>query len=548
MLKRSPILFIVAAATLSVGFLSIGDDSFYRRMGRSMDAFGAVMREVSTSYVDDVDPQLLIEAGIEGMLEKLDPYTVYVPSEDKEDLDLISTGLYTGFGITVTSRDSMLLITNVREDYPAHKAGIRIGDRLLSIAGFRVDTLTPKELRRHTRGKEGDAAELKILREGRTDTITVTVARAEMIVENVTFSDVLPGNIGYIRLSRFSRYAPTEVRRHIGLLRERAALQGLILDLRDNPGGLLDAAVGIVETFVPRGSTIVSTKTRDPNDTRVIRSENNPSEPTLPLAVLINERSASASEVVAGAIQDLDRGVVVGRRSYGKGLVQTVVPLPNDASLKVTTARYYTPSGRSIQRIDFAAKRGTNSKHDTAVFNTRNGRVVRELHGIEPDTSVSDSLFPASLEHLLSEDVFFRFGTQYTAAKTELPEKFTVDKTILESFIKYVEAQPRARRSPVLADLEASRKRAELFSLPASVVKSIEQAERSVERDIPRLVRQHQDLVRTLLEGEIRSRFEGESARTARAVRIDPSVGVASRILASSRYSGILGGQVDADH
>ncbi len=545
--KRTLIICVLAAASLSVGFLSVGDDSFYRRMGRSMDAFGAVMREISTTYVDDVDPQILIDAGIEGMLDKLDPYTVYVPYEDKEDLELISSGIYTGFGITVATRDSMLFITNVRENFPAHKAGIRIGDRLLSIGGFRVDTLSPKELRRHTRGQEGDIAELKIVREGRADTIVVSVARAEMIVENVSFSDVLPGDIGYIRLSRFTRYAPVEVRRHIGILRERAALQGLILDLRDNPGGLLDAAVGVVETFVPRGSTIVSTKSRDPEDTRIIRSENNPLEPSLPLAILINERSASASEVVAGAIQDLDRGVVVGRRSYGKGLVQTVVPLPNDASLKVTTARYYTPSGRSIQRIDFAAKRGTVAKHDTTLFNTRNGRIVRELHGIEPDTSVSDSLFPAPLEYLLQEDVFFRFGTQYTATKSQLPDKFTVDKTVLELFIKYIESQPLAQRSPVLADLEASRKRAESFSLPTSVIKSIEQAERAVERDVPRLVRQHQDLVRILLEGEIRSRFEGESARTARALLIDPSVAVASRILGSSRYSGILGGQVGDD-
>lgn len=545
--KRTLIICVFATAILSVGFLYVGDDSFYRRMGRSMDAFGAVMREISTTYVDDVDPQLLIDAGIEGMLGKLDPYTVYVPADDKEDLELISSGIYTGFGVTVATRDSMLFITNVRENFPAHKAGIRIGDRLLSIGGFRVDTLSPKELRRHTRGQQGEVAELKILREGRADTIVVMVERAEMIVENVSFSDVLPGDIGYIRLSRFTRYAPIEIRRHITILRERAVLQGLILDLRDNPGGLLDAAVGVVETFVPRGSTIVSTKSRDPNDTRIIRSENNPLEPTLPLAVLINERSASASEVVAGAIQDLDRGIVVGRRSYGKGLVQSVVPLPNDASLKVTTARYYTPSGRSIQRIDFAAKRGTVTKHDTAQFSTRNGRAVRELHGIEPDTSVSDSLFPAPLEHLLQEDVFFRFGTQYTANKSQLPEKFTVDKAVIESFIKYIETQPVALRSPILADLAASRKRAESFSLPASVIKSIELAEKSVERDVPRLVRQHQDLVRIILEGEIRSRFEGESARTARAVRIDPSVAVASRILGSSRYSGILGGQVEDD-
>jgi carboxyl-terminal processing protease len=312
MLKRPLIIIALATAVLGVGFFSVGDTSFYSKMGRSMDAFGAVPREISTTYVDEVEPQVLLEAGIEGMLDKLDPYTVYVPSEDKEELELISSGIYTGFGITVASRDSMLLITNVRDDYPAHKAGVRIGDRLLSIAGFRVDTLTPKELRRHTRGKEGELAELKLLREGRADTIIVTIARAEMIVENVAFSDVLPGDIGYIRLSRFSRYAPMEVRRHIGILRERAALKGLILDLRDNPGGLLDAAIGIVETFVPRGSVIVSTKSRDPNDTRTVRSENNPLEPTLPLAVLINERSASASEVVAGALQDLDRGIVVG--------------------------------------------------------------------------------------------------------------------------------------------------------------------------------------------------------------------------------------------
>jgi len=546
-MKRRLLTIIVIGTALITGFIAVGDSDYYARIGKSIETFGAVFREVSSNYVDDVDPSLLVEAGIDGMLAKLDPYTEYMTDEEQEDVDMLSTGLYTGFGISVSERESGLVITNIRADYPASQAGLRIGDRLIEIDGDRVDTLSTKALRKYTRGEPGSQATVRIVREGRADTITTRVTRVEVLLDNVTHIDRLPGDIGYVKLSRFSRRAPEDLRNAIAELRERGEMKALILDLRDNPGGLLDAAVGVVRLFVPKGSPIVATRGRDSETDRAYVSNTEPVEPHVPLSIIINERSASASEIVAGALQDLDRAVVVGRRSFGKGLVQTVVPLPHDAALKMTTSRYFIPSGRSIQKIDYSALRGNLGQHDTTQFRTRNGRLVRELKGIEPDTTVSDSDLPAILEHLRKKDVFFRFGTIHAATMAKLPDGFTVDKNVLESFYRYVEAQPPAIKSATLAALAESRDKAEEEGWPATTVKNIEQAEKLMERDIARQVRQHQDVVKDLLEAEIRARFDGESARISRALRLDPCVKASIGIVSSKKYSGILGGHVGDD-
>ncbi|MBN9399045.1 MAG: S41 family peptidase ['Candidatus Kapabacteria' thiocyanatum] len=539
--RRTILIGGCTAVILSLGFIAVGEDDVYARIGRSMTTFGAVYREIASNYVDDIDPATVMEAGIDGMLSKLDPYSVYMKSEETEDVDMLSTGMYTGFGITVGLRDKFLTITNTRTGLPAQQAGIRIGDRIHSIDGIVVDTMAPRDLRQFTRGTPGSMAAFRIIREGRQDTLDFMLRRVEMDVENIAHQELLPGRIGYIRLARFSRRSAEDIRKTIGALREEADLRGLVLDLRDNPGGLLDAAVGVVKLFVPKGSRIVTTRGRSAAEERTYASDTDPVEPVLPLAVLINESSASASEIVAGAIQDLDRGVIIGRRSFGKGLVQTVIPLPYDAMLKMTTARYYTPSGRSIQKIDYAARRGDHrTMPDTAHFLTKNRRTVRELNGIEPDTLVSDSVYPAIVERLRDNDAFFRFGTVYTASMDSLPASFTADKAVIDAFLRFVETMPTERRSPVLADLEYSRRQAETERWPSAVLKSIEQAEKAAERELTKVLRQHQDAVKELLEQEIRARFQNDRVRLSRSLRVDPCVQAAVRVIGSARYATFL--------
>ena len=256
-----------------------------------------------------------------------------------------------------------MFITGVRKNGPAALAGIKIGDRLTSINGVRVDTLTPAALRPYTKGVAGSYATVQIVRDGFSDTLNCKVQRTDLPVENVAEAVRMSNGIGYIKLSRFSRRTAYDVRSSLEQLKSEGALTGIILDLRDNPGGLLEAAVTTTDLFVPKGSVIVSTKGRADDEEKVYTSKSEPIEPTLPLAVLINERSASASEIVAGAIQDLDRGVIIGKRSFGKGLVQSVLSLPYESAMKLTTSRYYTPSGRSIQAINYAQKRASNDNH-----------------------------------------------------------------------------------------------------------------------------------------------------------------------------------------
>lgn len=535
---------IAASIALSAGHRP-EDGPPYARLARSIEAFGSVFREVTSSYVDTLAPEELVEVGIEAMLKSLDPYTSYMRGDESEDIDILTGGSYVGFGFSVGTRDSMLTILDVRSDGPAFAAGVRVGDHLVSVDGSRTDTVSPVGLRPFSRGIPGSTSVLRFVRPGMADTIVRTIQRVSLPLEMVGHMQILPGGIGYVRLVRFGRGAGNAVRDAISELAARQTLRGVILDLRDNPGGLLDAAVDVAEVFLPRGSVVVTTRGRGVRETRRYTSQDDPIEPAYPLAVLINERSASASEIVAGAIQDLDRGVIIGKRSFGKGLVQTVVPMPNDASLKLTTSRYFTPSGRSIQKVSY---RNKPSGTDSEVYVTRNGRKVEGRHGITPDSTVSDSILPSVLAYLDDAYVFGRFATRYTARMDSLPASFSITPAVVDSFVRTVAALPSSKRSPVLAELSRVRATALASGWSPAAMQGLEYAERSIEREVEKSIRQHQRDVAAHLEREIRARFDTHRAREERTIAVDPVVRVARELLATQRYHAILGSQVPSDH
>ncbi len=535
---------IAASIALSAGHRP-EDGPPYARLARSIEAFGSVFREVTSSYVDTLAPEELVEVGIEAMLKSLDPYTSYMRGDESEDIDILTGGSYVGFGFSVGTRDSMLTILDVRSDGPAFAAGVRVGDHLVSVDGSRTDTVSPVGLRPFSRGIPGSTSVLRFVRPGMADTIVRTIQRASLPLEMVGHMQILPGGIGYVRLVRFGRGAGNAVRDAISELAARQTLRGVILDLRDNPGGLLDAAVDVAEVFLPRGSVVVTTRGRSVRETRRYTSQDDPIEPAYPLAVLINERSASASEIVAGAIQDLDRGVIIGKQSFGKGLVQTVVPMPNDASLKLTTSRYFTPSGRSIQKVSY---RNKPSGTDSEVYVTRNGRKVEGRHGITPDSTVSDSILPSVLAYLDDAYAFGRFATRYTARMDSLPASFSVTPAVVDSFVRTVAALPSSKRSPVLAELSRVRATALASGWSPAAMQGLEYAERSIEREVEKSIRQHQRDVAAHLEREIRARFGTHRAREERTIAVDPVVRVARELLATQRYHAILGSQVPSDH
>jgi carboxyl-terminal processing protease len=383
-----------------------------------------------------------MRAGIKGMLNELDPYTVFIDEKHTDEVDAITTGKYSGIGISISKFDTATVVTKVSKGYPADKAGIKVGDVIIQIDSIPLKGKSLNDARNYIIGKPGTPIKLYIIREGVKDPIVFEMVRVEVEVKNVTYYDFVDDGIAYIKLERFSRNAGEELRRAIKELQSKGEIKGLILDLRNNPGGLLDAAVNIVEKFVPEGSLIVSTRGRKSDAARNYYSNEKPMLPDAPLCVLVNNSSASASEIVAGAIQDLDRGVILGTKTFGKGLVQTISYLSHNTFLKMTTAKYYTPSGRCIQEIDYFHKSDgvfiLKPDSEQKVFKTKNGRIVYAQGGIMPDTVVEERKRSDFVKALAQKGMFFKFANHFLTKYETLPENFKIDEQLLKEFTEFV--------------------------------------------------------------------------------------------------------------
>ncbi|MFN3135059.1 MAG: S41 family peptidase [Candidatus Kryptonium sp.] len=423
-------------------FQSQKDDIFFK-IDKSIEIFGKIYKEVLLNYVDEVDPEKFMRAGIKGMLSQLDPYTVFIDEKHREEVDALTTGKYGGIGVSISKIDTQVVIVKVLKGYPADKSGLKVGDVIIQIDSISVDDRPIEEVRTYMVGKAGTPIKLKVLREGVENPLVFEMTRAEIEVKNITYYNFIDDGIAYIKLERFSRNAGEELRQAIKSLQSKGEIKGLILDLRDNPGGLLDAAVDVVEKFVPEGSLIVSTRGRKPDAVRNYYSNEKPLLPDVPLCVIVNNSSASASEIVAGAIQDLDRGVILGTKTFGKGLVQTISYLSYNTFLKMTTAKYYTPSGRCIQEVDYFHKPDgvfiVKPDSEKKVFKTKNGRIVYAQGGIMPDTIVPEIKRSDFTETLVKKRFFFKFANHFLAEHETLPENFEINNQILERFKKFVE-------------------------------------------------------------------------------------------------------------
>ncbi len=512
-------------------------DADFHKINRSLEIFGSLFREVSQNYVDEIDAEKFVKIGIENMLTELDPYTKLYEEGESEDIDILTTGSYIGFGFNAAVRDSILTITDIYEGTSAEKNGLRIGDRLIKIDTAFIQNETTPGLRKYTRGKEGTTAVFTISREGMSDMVRVVLTRQNITVQNVSYSGFVHDSIGYVRLERFSRKSADEVREALIRLQEQRPLAGLILDVRDNPGGLLEAAIEIAKIFVPTGSTIVTTKGREYHENKSYRSSINPMEPNVRLAVLINANSASASEVLAGAIQDLDRGIIVGENSFGKGLVQTIVPLPYNSTLKMTTSKYYTPSGRLIQKFDFARKyRGLKQITDSGmIFYTNNGRPVRDKKGITPDIEIQQEQFPSDIARIVKSSLFTKFANEYAAKINDLPKDFTVNKKVLKDFEDYIAANDKYTYG-AMNSVKKLRLSVEKEGYSPKVMAQIEQIEKLLEKEQKSKGFDKYPLFVKLLEKEIWARFESKRQRIQRSIYDDIAIETAAKKLETSDY------------
>jgi len=526
---------VVALVVGFAGFISSPESDYFLKINKSIDVFGRVYKEITANYVDEVDPEKFMQAGIDGMLGTLDPYTTYIDQENGDEVDLLTNGKYGGIGVTIGQRDGAIQVISVMDGYSAQRAGIVPGDRILEVDGIAIGSKKPDEVRSLTRGEPGSETKVLVGREGEKEPIQFVLIREEIQVKNVTYADLLDGGIAYIRLERFSRRAGDEVRQAIAEIKLKGEIKGVVLDVRGNPGGLLDAAVDVVSKFVQRGSPVVSTKGRRIEADKQYSSQEEPLLPGTPLVVLTDRNSASASEIVAGALQDLDRGLIVGTRTFGKGLVQTIQPLNYGAQLKITTARYYIPSGRSIQEIDYMHK-DRNGVFLTVPdslkreFKTVRGRKVYELGGIAPDSVVKEEEIGPMIRELYRKSLFFKFANKYMADHRK--EDFTgITDGVLVSFREFLEAEKFDYQEESDGKVKELRQIAERSHYSKEVLADLDLLVSALEKEKVRGFDRYKNHIGHELNIELMARAKGEQGRIAASLTNDDQLAAAIGIL-----------------
>ncbi len=432
----------------AVGIASFGSFAFvnsYFEISKNLDILTTLYREVNTYYVDDVDPAKFMRTGIEAMLETLDPYTNYISESEVEDYRFMTTGQYGGIGSTITQKGDQILIAEPYEGFPAATAGLRGGDILLEVDGKSVKGKTTADVSKVLKGQPNTQVKVLIRRMGEPKDFELLITRKEIQVKNVPYYGMIDDKTGYIRLQGFTQEAGKEVRDALVDLKKKNNLKSVILDLRENPGGLLHESVNIANVFIDKTKLVVNTKGKLKDSDKSYNTLDIPVDTEIPLVVLANSRSASASEIVSGVMQDYDRGVIIGQRTFGKGLVQTTRPLTYNAQLKITTAKYYIPSGRCIQALDY-----TNRNEDGSVgkvpdslikeFKTLNGRKVYDGGGIAPDFALEVQPLSNIAASLLVKRLLFDYATIYRSKNATIPSarKFQITDAIYDDFVAYL--------------------------------------------------------------------------------------------------------------
>ena len=524
-----------------------GDAEYYLKIYRGIDAYNRVYKEIAINYVDSLDPEEFMRAGIDGMLRTLDPYTVYIGEKENDEIDLITNGKYGGVGVTIGLRDGYVTVINLLEGFSAAKQGVEVGDRIIEVEGKATKGISLESIRQLVRGAPGTELKMKIEREGEKKPIDFVLMREEISVHNISYAGYVANGIGYVRLERFSRTAGEDLHNTINDLRSKGELKGLVLDLRDNPGGLLESAVEVVSKFVPESSLVVSTHGRKSDSERKYYSSEAPIVKDVPTTVLVNRFSASASEIVGGAFQDLDRGVVVGTRTFGKGLVQTITRLSENASLKITTARYYTPSGRCIQEIDYWHRDGdgnVTTKPDSLrrEFRTAHNRRVWESGGILPDTVISDTVRNLYLEELNRKSMLFKYANHFAYEKKTIPDTFQVTDTIIDEFESFLKEKGFEFQDEGEAKLKELRTLAVNGRYSQAFFDGIGKLESDLKAAGGKQVHRYQEDIRRALQTEILARMKGDKARFESTFANDKQLQTAISILKNKRtYDKLLG-------
>ena len=517
-------------------------------IAKNVDIFITILKELNAKYADEIVPGDLTKTAIDAMLEKLDPYTVYYPESQLEEYKLMTMGQYGGIGALIQQHGSDVVISEPYEGCPAQTAGLRAGDKIVKVNGQSTQGKSSSDVSDILKGQPGTKITLEVERVGEKKPVVINVTRKEIKLPNLPYYGLVGDNVGYIKLDQFTENAGNEVKDAFLKLKEQG-MKYLILDLRNNGGGLLNEAVNIVNIFVDPNITIAETKGKVKEQQFFHKTRYPAVDKNIPVVVLVNEMSASASEIVTGSIQDLDRGVVVGKKTFGKGLVQNVIPLSYNSSLKITVSKYYIPSGRCVQNIDYfnkdtlkAMKRTIPDSLATA-YKTKHGRTVYDKGGVEPDILTKDTLSSNILLSLVLNNLIFDFANKYRAEHDSIvePEDFVVDDALYTDFCSYIKDKDYKYTTETEEFMKDLKDAAEDENLWKAIEKSFAEMEKAVAQDKEKDLETYRDEIAKYIANEIVVRYYYQKGRIRHSLQFDPEIKVAKEVLLDSdRYKRIL--------
>lgn len=539
---------LVVILLLTTIVAAVPNKDRYFEIVKNLDIFATLYKEVNAYYVDDVNPSMVMRTGIEAMLESLDPYTNYIPEDDIENYRTAATGEYAGIGALVDQKNGISTVLLPYEGYAADRAGLKIGDQILAINGIDISSMNADQSKQLLNGQAKSDITLTIKRFGTEAPFAVTLQREKITVNNIPYFGMVNEEVGYMKLTNFTTKAGNEVRSALIDLKEKGATK-IILDLRGNPGGLLNEAVNICNVFIDQGKEVVTTRGKLEEWTQLYNTLNPSTDTEIPLAVLISSGSASASEIVSGVMQDYDRGVLIGRKSYGKGLVQQTRPLAYNSQLKVTTAKYYIPSGRCIQALDYSNRNEDGSVGNVpdsliSEFKTARGRVVYDGGGVDPDVIIKEEVYAPITKSLLENNLMFNFATEYHFVNDSIsnPKDFRLTEKEYQSFTTWLQSKEFSYQTELEKELDGLEKVAQTdthFEIIKPVIEELQaKIEETKKKDLVTYKRQ----IITLLEQEIASRYYLERGMIESTFDKDRDILKAVEVLSDpAQYQALLG-------
>ena len=533
-------LWLVAVLGLPVVFISAAriDDQYFE-ISKNLDIFTTLFKELNLYYVDETNAGDLIKNGIDAMLESLDPYTNYIAESDIEDYRFMTTGQYGGIGAIIRAKGKKVIVAEPYENSPAAKAGLLAGDILTEVNGKSTDGRSYEEISSILKGQPGTDVKISVERPGQNNKLTFNVKREEIKVKSVPYSGMLDKNVAYINLSSFTDNCSGEIKEAFQQLKASNKLEGLVLDLRGNPGGLLKEAVNLCNLFIEKGQLVVFTKGKVQEWNATYKTQGNPIDTEIPLVILVNSGSASASEIVSGTFQDLDRAVIIGQRTYGKGLVQTTRPLSYNTQLKVTTAKYYIPSGRCIQAIDYGNRNEDGSVGkipDSLIsrfYTLKRKRPVYDGGGITPDVKLDPEYYSEISKALVDKSVIFDFATVYYQTHKTIagPKDFIITEELYQQFTDFVKKQEFDYDSQSQMDLKILKETAEKEKYFESIKNEYDVISKKLSPDKEKDLVLFKSEISELLKGEILSRYYFSKGRIESMLKDDPEIKEAIKLL-----------------